>query len=367
MIQIRFGKEKRGPWTSATPVDLQRRAIPLLYLSLASVEAVHDLVVSPGSEASRKFVGELDILTRSLTSELPSVDAITEASTQILVSTKAYCEWQRAEVESLQLELMEASRGFADTLTSALGFQNEVIDDFHRVADDVGQLQECDDLEQVRRKVKQQFEAAKKAIEKHEQSRDVLKEEFNKAIQTLEERVKTVETVGGVDFLTNIPNRAALDVFLHSVCQRVATGDQKYSVAMFDLDDFKGINDRLGHSVGDEALKLLVKVASAELGEHTTIARYGGDEFVAVYKGEADALARRILKLIRVMNGTEFDVKSPEGMVTIAIRTSAGVTDVLPGDDPERLLWRADQALYAAKHAGKNTVRKAEKRDDAAA
>ncbi|MEU8236034.1 EAL domain-containing protein [Actinoplanes sp. NPDC048967] len=145
------------------------------------------------------------------------------------------------------------------------------------------------------------------------------------------------------DSLTEIANRAS---FEEQVTARLATGG--FVVALLDLDDFKTVNDRLGHGTGDALLKAVSRRLLGLLRAGDTVARLGGDEFTLLLPGltdtEAAALLRRVLTEVQeplLIDGHE-----------MTPRISIGVTAARPGDTPGELLRRADVAMYAAKNAG---------------
>jgi len=154
------------------------------------------------------------------------------------------------------------------------------------------------------------------------------------------------------DELTGLCNRRAFFDYskrLFAVAQRYGT---PLSVVMFDIDHFKRINDVFGHHVGDAVLKRVARVAREHTREADVLARYGGEEFILTLPntGATDALgvAEHIRESIARSQET---LEDPEASVTI----SSGVAEMLRGGDTlEQLIQRADQALYAAKRAGRN-------------
>ena len=153
------------------------------------------------------------------------------------------------------------------------------------------------------------------------------------------------------DALTGLPNRVLYQRRLYEAL--TARSDAAVAVLLIDLDDFKEVNDTLGHEIGD---LLLVEVAgrlSACLRPQDTVARFGGDEFVMVLGNAdgdpttADDVAERLVAALRrpvVVGGHE-----------LAICPSIGIADGRAGDDPSLLLRRADIAMYAAKSVGGTT------------
>lgn len=156
------------------------------------------------------------------------------------------------------------------------------------------------------------------------------------------------------DPLTGFYNQRYLSRHLHSL---LASGQPHgLAVLMLDVDHFKTINDQWGHQVGDAALTLIAQTLRGRVRVFDSIARYGGEEFVVVMPGtgELDALsaAERLRGAIEELRFV------PETGLSHRLTVSVGVACCVPGASmtPERLIQAADQALYAAKRAGRNRV-----------
>lgn len=155
-----------------------------------------------------------------------------------------------------------------------------------------------------------------------------------------------------VDDLTGLANRSLLNARLQAVVARADSGDRPPSVLLIDLDGFKKINDRLGHSVGDAVLVTVADRLLACVRSTDTVARLGGDEFAVVLPetdgAEAVATAERILVQLR----TPVRV----GWRTVWTGGSVGVCVGERGQTVERILHNADIAMYAAKAGGRSRV-----------
>jgi diguanylate cyclase (GGDEF)-like protein/PAS domain S-box-containing protein len=155
------------------------------------------------------------------------------------------------------------------------------------------------------------------------------------------------------DQLTGLPNRTLFLDRLEHAWARAGRGSQPLAVIFLDLDDFKGINDALGHAAGDEALQVAAARIAACLGPGDTVARVGGDEFAVLIEDVPDGptpgrLAERVLDQLR----QPFQLASSE----VTIRASAGIASARTTDEPDELLRNADIAMYQAKSQGKGRI-----------
>jgi diguanylate cyclase (GGDEF)-like protein len=157
-------------------------------------------------------------------------------------------------------------------------------------------------------------------------------------------QVGRLRRLAQTDPLTRFFNRHALDEILP-----LAGNTATLSVALLDVDQFKSINDRSGHAVGDEVLRAVAAAIVSVLRRDDRVVRVGGDEFLLVLPGAASPAARQIAERARTrIAETEIDGH--------LVTTSAGVAERAPHEPRERLLARADAALYRAKAAGRNCV-----------
>ncbi|MGM0772553.1 MAG: sensor domain-containing phosphodiesterase [Pseudomonadota bacterium] len=173
--------------------------------------------------------------------------------------------------------------------------------------------------------------------------------ERKRLYQEKHEHQKSLEQAANFDALTGLPNRRRLTALFE---QELFEANQRrglVSVCFIDLDGFKEINDKHGHSVGDAVLKSIAQNLLSCVRSHDIVARLGGDEFVAILRDVDDArVYARLLEAIRQPISYRHYI--------INISGSMGVT-VYPDDDSDAdlLLRHADQAMYAAKEAGRNT------------
>lgn len=156
------------------------------------------------------------------------------------------------------------------------------------------------------------------------------------------------------DPLTGLINRRVLMRRLTMEIAHLKENGSSFSVLMFDLDRFKRVNDNYGHLIGDKVLKTTAGVLQIGLREHDVIARFGGEEFVAVLPGLGGEQAIAAAERMRVRCHATH-VKAPNGD-SIQLSTSVGVTEYEVGEAIEVTLNRVDESLYKAKELGRNRV-----------
>ena len=157
------------------------------------------------------------------------------------------------------------------------------------------------------------------------------------------------------DSLTGLINRAAMQALLLQETRRASRSGRPFSVIMFDIDHFKRINDQLGHAAGDHVLQELAHHVERRLRSTDSAARWGGEEFLVLLPDTDERMATAVAEQLR-----EVVARAPIHWhdQPVALTVSAGVTAWAgSGDGPNTLVDRADEAMYAAKEAGRDRVR----------
>ena len=181
-----------------------------------------------------------------------------------------------------------------------------------------------------------------------------LREQLSEKNKLLTELLERNKELASHDELTGAFNRRHLMDRLHEERERARRSDQAFSVAIFDLDWFKAINDQYGHGGGDAVLKRFCALAREEMRVNDLFARHGGEEFVLLMPAtpSADA-ARHVVERIRCAVAA-LDWQAVLGETARAVTVSAGIATWHRDETLEAVLARADAALYEAKHQGRN-------------
>ncbi len=178
-------------------------------------------------------------------------------------------------------------------------------------------------------------------------------DEAEARIKSLEHELMQVSELVREDQLTGALNRRGLDEAVDVELKRADRNKSSFSVALIDIDNFKKLNDTLGHQAGDRALTHLTQVIKETLRPTDAVGRYGGEEFLILLPGTPlEAAVETIQRLQRDLTKKFFLHNNDKVLVTF----SAGVALRAEGEDQEDLIGRADKAMYQAKQTGKNRV-----------
>jgi diguanylate cyclase (GGDEF)-like protein len=166
----------------------------------------------------------------------------------------------------------------------------------------------------------------------------------------LEQLNLELERLSVTDKLTGLFNRVRLDAVLNGEIDRAARSGRPFGVILLDIDHFKQVNDEHGHQVGDQVLQGVAGLLAGNTRKVDTVGRWGGEEFLIICPHvDMEGIAQLAEKLRQAIAGHDFPVVGQK-------TASFGVCTYWPDDHANSLVARADAALYAAKHQGRNRV-----------
>jgi len=267
----------------------------------------------------------------------------------------------RARQKQLRIERAKARDSLKTLINQMLSELGELGSQTGRFHDNLGRyagvIEKADSLESLAGVVREMVEESRTVQSLVKVAQGKLQYEQGRATD-LSERVVELETEllrlseeVSTDQLTQIANRRGLMHAFEAERGRLEREGTQLSIGLLDVDNFKKLNDELGHGAGDVALKSLAEVVSKALRPMDLVARYGGEEFVVLLPNTPVAEGEQILtRLQRSLSGGLFMHEQKQVFVTF----SAGVTAYRPGERIEVALERADEALYEAKRTGKN-------------
>ena len=226
-------------------------------------------------------------------------------------------------------------------------------------------VHEATELDQLRLDIGRHLAVIETHMAEHLASEERRHREASATEQALRERLGQVEAEADelrqeiavvrehalVDPVTGLPTRAAWDERLRQEQARWRRFGAPLCLAVFDVDDFKSINDRFGHAAGDKALRIIAGALRSRLRQTDFIARYGGEEFAVLLIGATKPGALKVAEEMRLaVSRAGLHTRSRPVQVTI----SCGISEFQADDGAEAVFERADAALYEAKRSGKN-------------
>ncbi|TDP83812.1 diguanylate cyclase [Aquabacterium commune] len=223
-----------------------------------------------------------------------------------------------------------------------------------RYADTIGQADSLESLTGVVREMVEESRAVQSVVA---QTQVRLHDEHAKAnalterVRTLEDEIRKLSDEVSTDPLTQIANRRGMMRAFEAEQARVDRHGASLAIGLLDVDNFKKLNDQMGHQTGDEALKFLARRVGECLRPVDVVARYGGEEFVVLLPDTPAEEGQQVLtRLQRTLSAEFFTHEDKKVFITF----SAGVTSYRLGEAIEAALERADVGLYEAKRTGKN-------------
>ena len=324
---------------SETPLLKKVQALHLRFSSEMSVttfietlEHLRDLVMHAYLASNRAFATYL----QNVNQELADIYNLVGGSKNS-VSSQRHAS---SAMQSSVMQGMAALAANADSATDLTDLKMQVKSQLGNIRQALDQYQQA---EQMQDQLADQLEALGEKIKlmesEAEKNRTVLERQRYKALH---------------DPLTELPNREFYNERAAYELQRWQRYNRPLTMAVFDIDHFKKINDSYGHQAGDRVLKVIGRSIAKRLREVDFFCRFGGEEFIALMpETSVDEALPALEKIRAAVADAAFNYKDQP----IAITLSIGVTEFKSGDDIEAAFARADQALYNAKSQGRNCLR----------
>jgi diguanylate cyclase len=282
------------------------------------------------------------------------------AAGQLLAETRQ----RQRQLQSERTAARDALKTLIQRMLGELGELDKTTGRFERaVGQHVKAVAHADTLESLAGVVKNLLDESQAVQSAVGQARERLNAEHSRAtelqdrVRELESELRRLSDEVSTDALTQVANRRGLAQAFEAESARALRGDAAdpglagLAIGLIDIDNFKKLNDTLGHAVGDTALKSLAAAVRERLRPVDHLARFGGEEFVVLLPATEIGEAQQALtRLQRALTASLFMHDGHEVFVTF----SAGVTAWRPGEALETALERADEALYEAKRSGKN-------------
>jgi diguanylate cyclase len=336
----------RAQYVAEDQVELKTALLHLVHLI---IDNISELVVD-----DQWLTGQISVV-RALVNEplnLRQLDDVERRMKDVIIKQSSLKKSLNEAKDRLKLMLATFVDRLGDFSETTSGYHDKIEKCAERIsqANDISEL--SDVLDEVMRETRTvQINAAR--------SRDelsVMRARVNEAereVTRLQNELAHASDLVRHDALTGALNRKGMDEALESEVGRLRRQGGSLSLAMLDIDNFKKLNDSLGHAVGDAALVHLSQVARETIRPQDTLARYGGEEFVVLLSNTPiDDAVSAMVRVQRELTRRFFLSNNDKVLITF----SCGVAELQGEETPSDALKRADEAMYLAKRAGKNRV-----------
>ncbi|MCG7547897.1 GGDEF domain-containing protein [Pseudoalteromonas sp. Of7M-16] len=354
---------------------LQAKAAPEFSSSTRNPELAIELLSLTNELVFEEDVSEqIKQIKQSLSAD-DSVDSLLDNSVSIIrIFAKSIArERQSAQgfLVSLNQTLEELHKSIVETTNQSKSVNHEVSALNKRIEEKIStlnhQTQQATSITELKQLVDNELkELSKDLIERESierRDKEVLLQSFDKIndrinlletkVTNYKKRLNEQKFKSLLDGLTKLPNRAAFDDRYNQEFHLFEVHNSDVTLVVIDVDHFKSINDKYGHSAGDKTLQVIARALKKSIRKADFIARYGGEEFVLLMPGMPLSSAQSPLEKIRnTVKAIPFRFKEKEVQITISL----GATQLKKGDTPLTAFDRADNALYDAKNSGRDKL-----------
>lgn len=284
--------------------------------------------------------------------------------TRILETGTAFTETVSDELAARYLpkaKLTDQIRDTGDQLSRELASVSAAISSAKKSSADYGQtlatasrsLSSSADLDALAVTVKTLSQATER-VQQENASLEKRLSDSSSEVARLREHLELVRREATTDGLTNLANRKAFDEELERACLEAEQSGRPVTLALIDIDHFKGFNDTWGHQTGDQVIRYVASVIGRVGATPRLAARYGGEEFAIIFPDEGRDVAGAVLEEMRQEIASRMLKRRSTNEDLGAITVSSGYAQRRAGESAHALMERSDAALYASKRGGRN-------------
>ncbi len=264
---------------------------------------------------------------------------------------------QKIYLHDREKELKDIIALLTKAMTTLDAENRDYNEKIYKQTDKIEQITLLDDIKKIKNALSNEIERMRVTVKEKQAHEKKRIETLSNKVSSLNVELEKAKEESLKDGLTGIYNRKTFDSHIRNLVERNTVKHLPFSMLMLDIDDFKEINDTYGHSIGDRVIMAVVHKCRESTRSHDFFARYGGDEFVIVLPGISFRNAlKKAKQLSKSIAESRYSLSELRDGNKLSFTVSIGMATYRKGDSAETTAGRADRALYAAKHSGKNRV-----------
>jgi diguanylate cyclase (GGDEF)-like protein len=331
------GETSQGKSDIPEPVLSEFRAI-LLAIGRCADRAVPSLGI--------ELIPKMTCLRQTLVPPV-SPELLSQTNRQAQAELSQWTDHALARHQDVERELREVISAVSAAAGSLSDRDAKYVREIGHLTGRLSTIAEGNDLAHMRRSIVESTRALKDCVARMAEDSKASVAHLTSEVNQYRARLEEAERVSETDLLTNLANRRALEKHLDA---RVAAC-QSFCLIMIDLNDFKLVNDHLGHLAGDDLLKQFAGELKSQFTPAEMVGRWGGDEFVVVVAGHLDD-AQAGAGRVRKWSLGEYKIKQGDRCVKTLVKAAIGVAEWDGRETGLQLLARADQEVYRNKEPG---------------
>ena len=327
------------------------------------VQCIGNNAIEAGELETDGFRRDLDTFRVTLSAGSES-SVLQDAAEKCVECCEGYFKRFHDYYAHFQEYLIARNNEFTETIDMLRAALAKGADDAESVNDSLGgsaqalkDLRELDDIDEMRRELSRAVTDLEEVVEEKKKLEQATHTKLSKQIAELDSKVEESRAEALKDALTSVANRRGFNEAIHRWTARSNRSLRPFTLAMIDLDGFKGVNDLHGHAIGDCILIVAARCLRNGIRSSDLLARYGGDEFVVMMEGiDIEQTKQRLGEIVNKIASARYEYQGLGRRVVVQFTASCGVSEFVPGEPFGDLIARADDALYEAKALGKNRV-----------
>lgn len=352
---MRFLNLGQAPKSSPEATETSPRLTFMVSAVRALLVSIKQLLSVSTSAPAEECAKQIEQLNELVGDPQRPLDILQKALVGCRHAVAAQAQAERGQRQEREAEYRKIIAYLTRNLGALAGELQCGLTGLDQCASRLEEAKEIQELMALRQVLAEQVDVLKTSVAQQRQQQSRAFSSMNEQLAVLSANLGRTEKEALTDALTGAGNRRGLERALEARADRANSGEGGFAVLLWDVDNFKKLNDVYGHQVGDGVLRALAKQCYKMIRGGDYLGRYGGEEFVIVLDDVGLSLAeRRGWEVVRSIAGMEVMFGSPSAPQRIRCTISMGIAEFKPGETLESLLARADKALYAAKAAGKN-------------